>query len=192
MRCSMRRGFVDMSADAKAKLWILVQDLAWSALVCGQVLGNKLLVQRDLRHQSAHRLFPGRPGICLKGVANIRAQLLQRIGHLFPPMLVCVTSRVFIIRCIGAGKPARRHRHARNGARDGLFSLGIIRSGDGLLFRSHSRHSAGVAGTGQSAPQETLVEGIYIGVSLNHIYAPRNRAKVEPKLARCIKDQAPV
>jgi hypothetical protein len=41
-------------------------------------------------------------------------------------------------------------------------------------------------------PQDTLVEGIYIGVSLNHICAPRNRAKVEPKLARCIIDQAPV
>ena len=57
-------------------------------------------------HQGAHRLFPGRPGICPKGVADIRAQLLQRVGHLFPPMLVCVTSRVLIIRCIGAGKQA--------------------------------------------------------------------------------------
>ena len=53
----------------------------------GQVLGDKFLVQRYLRHQSAHRLFPSRPGICLERVADIRAQLLQCIGHSF---LLCV------------------------------------------------------------------------------------------------------
>ena len=46
MRRPVRRGLVDMPADSKTQLGVLVQHLAWLALVSGKVLRYKFLFQQ--------------------------------------------------------------------------------------------------------------------------------------------------
>ena len=52
-------GLVDMSADAEAQLWILVENLERPALLRRQMLGHEILVQQHLRYQRVNRLLSG-------------------------------------------------------------------------------------------------------------------------------------
>src|SRR6516164_4660427 len=116
VRRAMSSVLVNMSANAKAQLWILVQHLAWAALFGGQVPSNKFLVEQRLRHKFAHQLLAGHPGIRLKGLADVSAQLLKGIGHSLPPLcLQCRFRLAGIIafegsRSVGISKPGPNTR----------------------------------------------------------------------------------
>ena len=88
MRRAVRGFLIDMSANAEAELGVLVQHLARAALLGGQVLGDEFLVEQHFRHQLAHLLLAGDPGIRLQGLADVGAQLLKGIGHSFSPIFL--------------------------------------------------------------------------------------------------------
>src|SRR5262252_8940510 len=96
-----------MAADAEAQVGILVQHLAWLAVLGRQVPDDEFLVEADPGDELAHGVLAALARIGLERGLDVGGELFERVGHGFT--LFSMAAKIARAACASppSGRPGR-------------------------------------------------------------------------------------